>query len=942
MLRRGAHRPVRSIGVALLLCLAAGAQEEMLCAFASPADIRQWSINCGTATIAALPGKPGAKAMHLVFDPKGQYQPGYIFWNRVRRDWSGFDALVLEATNPGDTPLPGYVLVADQAWEQSGRSYWNRHNGSAVFPPGTTEWRIPVHGMYRGEAGSRSNDIKRNIDADHIVRVDFGFGRKGSAGDVYVRNLRLVKSGRPPGVWAFDFGPPQQSVMLGWTPVSQETAFTEERGYGWGPPGGTPWNGAARDTTFGTPLIQDFCESRNYTFTIATPPGDYEVMFMLENSGYWGGEQARHTWRRLTVNGRQVWEERRPDGAAHALWRFEDVESLAKDIWDLYMAPELAKPIRLVVQTEEPNLALRFSADVPWACKVAALAVYRRGDEAASGWLDEQLAQLRRDFAAKAVCLDQPSAPQPVPAAWHGKGFIAWPVDLADTVGPDSRAMPDSPSPEGLSLATGPMVRGEYEPVCLALRPDRDLGTCRLVLAGDLGAGLSAQVGVLHYNTSRGFNTIAYHIRPHTLRPVSALGLPVGITREFVVTFRAREDAAPGVRRLALRLVSEAGQELLRVPTTVDVRPVTLRRETPFLMGFFGLMPPGAYQGEERWRVLEQTLVLLREHGMNAVSGGPNWQLTGWRDGQPQIDFGDLERFFALLHKHGFERPVNGYGGLRFQGLHDRYVEGHAAKRVAEQSGLSYDVAFGRAWEAFARQSGARHWPAIFYAMCDETRVRAQAEDELAFMRLMGTITARFPDTVRASGSYSVTFAKEPRDQDDLLYWHQEFFRALDISSLNGHDPSVLAEAGRLGKDVHIYNQGRTRYSFGLYQWNEHLSGVKARWQWHLNVLHGYQFFDLDGREPDTAMLCYGRERIYPTIHFERCREGAEDFYLYGTLAALLAKHPEAAAAPLAREVLAELRQGVSLNQRQPPADYNPRRIKSRVIAACEALRGAE
>jgi hypothetical protein len=89
-------------------------------------------------------------------------------------------------------------------------------------------------------------------------------------------------------------------------------------------------------------------------------------------------------------------------------------------------------------------------------------------------------------------------------------------------------------------------------------------------------------------------------------------------------------------------------------------------------------------------------------------------------------------------------------------------------------------------------------------------------------------------------------------------------------------------------------------------------------------------------------MLCYGRERIYPTIHFERCREGAEDFYLYGTLAALLAKHPEAAAAPLAREVLAELRQGVSLNQRQPPADYNPRRIKSRVIAACEALRGAE
>ena len=79
-----------------------------------------------------------------------------------------------------------------------------------------------------------------------------------------------------------------------------------------------------------------------------------------------------------------------------------------------------------------------------------------------------------------------------------------------------------------------------------------------------------------------------------------------------------------------------------------------------------------------------------------------------------------------------------------------------------------------------------------------------------------------------------------------------------------------------------------TRYSFGLYQWSEYQKGVRARWQWHLSALHGYQFFDLDGREPDTAMICYGRDTLYPTIQLARCREGAEDFYLYDTLWKLL------------------------------------------------------
>ena len=75
------------------------------------------------------------------------------------------------------------------------------------------------------------------------------------------------------------------------------------------------------------------------------------------------------------------------------------------------------------------------------------------------------------------------------------------------------------------------------------------------------------------------------------------------------------------------------GATLLRAPLKLDVRPVTLDRRTDFLMGFFGLTPPELIPEERRWDVLEETLAMLRDHGMNAVSGGPDWRLKGWRDG---------------------------------------------------------------------------------------------------------------------------------------------------------------------------------------------------------------------------------------------------------------------------------------------------------------------
>ncbi|MFW6189858.1 MAG: hypothetical protein ACOC7T_05435 [Planctomycetota bacterium] len=906
---------------------------------------RNWELVSGTAELVGDGATHGRRALQIRFDPDARYHGAYIVTRSLPEDWSAYDALVLDVWNPADRPLPAYLLVGDRAWKGDGRTYWNRHNNTTVMPPGRTEWTIPVRGLYRGEAGSRNNDIERNIDPDGIVRVDFGFGGRNARGRIVIDNLRLVKAARPDGVRAFDFGPADQAVMPGWIPVSSEAAYSSQRGYGWGPHGGTPWEGAARDTTFGPMLLRDFCAAGGYSFHVDAEPGAYRAVLFYENSGYWAGEQAMHRRRRVLANGRRVWQETRPDGPAHGLYRFEDVEPVGVDIWETYMQPELARPVRFAVEAGEDGLTLRFETDRTWGSKLAGLALYRADDRESAAWVRGQLQQMEREFRSRAVCLDEPAPEYRPPAEWRQAGLVAWPVGIEATVTPNSvpEDEVDPPSELGLSRLA---VRGEYEPFSVALRPRRDLGRCRLEVESLTGPGeLEYALQVVRYNTSRDFNSLAYRVRPHTLRREDRVELPKDVTRQIVVTAHVARNAPAGDYRGALGVRTAAGERVLRVPLHLNVRPVTLARDTEFLMGFFGLMPPDAIPEERRGPVLEQTLRLLREHGMNAVSGGPSWRLTGWRGGRPEIDYGRMDGFFDLLAEHGFTGALNGYGGARFRGLHDGYVKGEAGRRVEQESGLPYRRALMRAWGAVHRHAREAGWPTILYAMCDETRVREQAQRQLRFMETMAEVARTYPETVRTSGAYSVSFERRPTDRDDLLYWHQRFFEALDISSLNRHDPTVMAEARKLGKELHIYNQGRTRYSFGLYQWSEFRKGVKARWQWHLNIIHGYQFFDLDGREPDTTMLCYGREEVYPTIHLERCREGAEDFYLYQTLFDLVQQErgngENRAAVQEAARLLREAVDSVKLNRRRPPEGYDADALKTRAVRTIERIHDA-
>ena len=925
---------VAAVLVGALMISSASAQDKsktlIINDFESDADLQAIDVHAAGAKLVTEGVTHGSKALEITLDPKSDMS--YISIKQPPADWSGYDALMLDVTNLTGAPLPGGTLIGDKAWQQK-NTYWNRHNGSATFAPGKTTWIIPVQGMYRGEAGSRNNDIKRNIDPDSIVVLNISFGDKGFQGKVIVDNLRLVKADRPQGVWAFDFGPENQAVMLGWTPVSNNSVYNPRQGFGFN---SALYASGAWDTTFGPALLRDCIECGGQLFRVNVPQGQYRVTVFYENSGYWDGQQAMQSQRTISVDGKTVWQEKRPEGAMHYLTRFENVEPIGVDLWDTYMAQELAKPAVFQATAGSQGLALKFDADRPLGSRVAGVVISRADDNQASAWIKQQMDAMATEFRGAAVPLDKPAQAFQAGDDWQKLGLVAWPVDLETPIKPTSVPSDKIASPATLQVSRLALMN-EYEPLCVAIRPLKDLGQCSLRIEGS-PEGIDARTQVIWYDTHRGFGSIAYTVEPHTVRDQATVNLPKDITREIVVNCHITDKAKAGDAKLTLVVEDSAKATLLRVPLTLNVHNIKLDRKSDYQMGFFGIMPPDAIPANRQQAVLEQTMQMLSEHGMNYLCGAPSFTLKGWKNGQPIIDFAATDAFIALAQKHGFTGPLSGYGGPGLSGSSDGDVAGETAKKVAAESGMPYEQALMKAWGAVDEHARKANWPLLQVKLCDEPRVPESAQLQVEYMTIMAKISKQFPKSIRTIGYYSATFSRQPKDKNDMLYWEQQIFKTLDASSLNSHDQSDMDEAAKLGKEMHVYNQGKDRYSWGLYQWNEYTKGVKSRLEWHMCILSGYQFFDLDGREPDFQAVCYGKDKVYPTVMFENARQGAQDFYLCQTLSKLVKSGAGSAAAQAkAKSVLDDLAKA-KVGDRKAPAGLDIDKVKAQLVGAIEAL----
>ena len=199
--------------------LFAGQETKLINGFEQDGDLRFWEFKKSSAKPSDQHVTQGAKSIKISSDE-------YMITFR-KMDWSGFESLDMDMYVEGDDPIALSILVADEDWNKK-KDYWNRHNGTFNLKPGANTMSIPVNGLFRGEAGSRGNDLKTNINPKEIIRLDIGFQSKGKPAAVYVDHMRLTKETRPDGILAYDFGPKSQVIFPGFTPISYDTVHGKD------------------------------------------------------------------------------------------------------------------------------------------------------------------------------------------------------------------------------------------------------------------------------------------------------------------------------------------------------------------------------------------------------------------------------------------------------------------------------------------------------------------------------------------------------------------------------------------------------------------------------------------------------------------------------------------------------------------------------------------
>ena len=885
------------------------AEELLLCDFETPAELALFEMKTG-----AISDQHATRGTHCLKILPGEYLSSW----RLPHDWSGYDTLELDAFVDGDQPLTGTILVADQAWKDKGSTYWNRANRAFTLKPGENLIAIPVQGLYRGEAGSRGNDLKSAIDPTSIIRLDYGFEANPAVRAIYLDALRLTRSARPQGVLAFKFGPPDQSSFPGFASISWDTVYgangahagLRQRGYG---------ANRARDDTYPTRLFGNYLwfEEDKNEFLVDLPAGRCQVWLVFDDCGYWGGEQAQFRVRTLSADGAEAWREDRGElGPADYLFRFEHIEPRAGDsMWDLYVK-DLFKPVRFAVDHRQGPLRIACGADAPWSTKVAAMIIYPQAESAAAErFIDQVMAANRAEFAARAVYVGAKPAALSVPPTAQAQGWWLGVPGLDDDL--TASDAPGHPATALQAIA----ARGELVSWTFAIRPLRDLpGEVALScsdLSGPAGTipGSELDCRYVHQLVRRAGSDLSYTISPESVRHLAGAGLRLERerTRQFWISLpvavRTPAGSYSGRVTLSTGGAGSAKSTAITLPVTLEVLDTALD-EPDFNMGFLGAWVPSVLpraRTADAWFELARA---LRRLGMNSFCGGPAIGFNGLgADGSARLDFAACDAYFAALAKAGFTRPLYSYGGpAMVEGLGDLA----GIQERAHAAGKEPAALLATVWGAVAEHARAQGWPPVYYGMLDEPRTLEQAKASLALHQLYRTAVP----ALRDGGFYSVDW----KGSDPFATTVQQLFATLAWSGLNEHSQADLDHARAAGREVHIYNQGLDRHSFGAFQWAELRKGVKGRMQWHVLALSGYQYYDLDAREPDPGVVNWGRDELIPTLGSFRCAAGAVDLRYAVTLWNLAQRRHGEPAADAAAAYLAGVAAAIPTGARARPA----------------------
>jgi hypothetical protein len=257
------------------------------------------------------------------------------------------------------------------------------------------------------------------------------------------------------------------------------------------------------------------------------------------------------------------------------------------------------------------------------------------------------------------------------------------------------RTLPDQQSkPQPVSLSA---ARGEFEPVQVVLRPEKD-GQLLRVEASPLrnkwrqSAPISVRIDEVAYVqvTHPTDPTCQPGWYPDPLPPLALpLALPAGKNQPLWVTFHVGQEARPGDYKGELKLKTSLGE--VRVPLRLHVYDFALP-DQPHLKSALGLGAHqlnryhGLKQDADQQAVFEKYLSNFAEHRISPYSffdyAPIDIRFTGeGTNTHAQVDFSRFdraaERWLDGAHFNTFQLPLRGMGGGTFYSRHLGELEGY-------------------------------------------------------------------------------------------------------------------------------------------------------------------------------------------------------------------------------------------------------------------------
>lgn len=840
------------------------------------------------------------------------------------QDWSGFDYLKFDVTNPTDDPQGLDVEVRDALT----RGYWTRVNLRVMVPPGDSVVTLPTN-MYVGEK-SRPG---RPLEADKVV----GFFLNSHKNTLILDNFRLenldVSKKVFAGLKAFDFGDLVTPVMEGYTQVTTSMEYEPGRGFGWDK--ADLWR--AFNAFQPDALYQDFICPRGGNFRVDLPNGKYHVIMNIDSpGGYWGEVQV-YSKRTIKANGKDVVAETmNVDDFTKKYFRYAHQEDLPGiDTFAQYVQP-MFNLKEFDVEVTNGKLDLTFQSGA-FGISLSSLVIYPQ-DKADAGkafwaWTTERR-KIQFDDYFRQINPKRKGSEQGTDPVVFARYFMQ-PVGAFD--GPQEG---DALPADGLKLT---VAKGEEHPLTFSIQPGTagKLGKIDVQvsdLAGANGAKLPAAafpVGYLDFRITRvAMDGTVYSVTPRYWQTGAA---PAGnVTRTFWIRSRPAADAAAGTYSGKITIKAEGGFTR-EIPLTVTVLPFALDKIADVAVGPWGCgigLPFEAADPKKRqWdeQMFEKSLDALADGGCSSFSGRPHISVKA-AAGKIELDTTRADKEMALARSKGFNQMISSYGvGL---GVYQMYgVSGGVDVVAAKNAGFSDAKTFLKSlYTAVDEHAVKNNWLKIAWNLCDEpleaaipgSVANAQAHREIAD----GLKLTTFMGATSMQG-------KDPKNP------HFGLVKALPIPSLNGHDEESLEVVKEAGNKFSFYNGGN-RWTYGRYmKMLVEKHGMVLRLSWHFNIAAGDPYYALDCREDDYCWYNTDQKQaMIPSVQYlGQIMMGLSDYRYLVTLQRLVKEKGNSPAAVEGKKVLDEminLTPGKDRGAARTPKDWQDDRAK--LAGAIEAL----